>query len=101
MSAEILEWIGINHPEITLHINEKSYRNRPLTEEQKQENREKSRTRARVEHIFGHITNSMGGMFIRRIGICRAECAIALKNLVYNISRYATLRRLGRALVMA
>src|SRR5450759_5246478 len=34
-------------------INEKGYRNKPLTEEQKANNKEKSRTRARVEHVFG------------------------------------------------
>jgi len=32
---------------------EKGVRNRPLTEEQKANNREKSRVRSRVEHILG------------------------------------------------
>jgi IS5 family transposase len=77
--------------DIVLNINEKGYRNKPLTEEQKASNREKSKTRVRVEHVFGHMTNSMGGMTIRCIGITRARCAIALKNLAYNMSRYAYL----------
>jgi hypothetical protein len=47
--------------------------------------------RARVEHVFGHITNSMSGMTIRCIGLRRARCAIALMNLAYNLSRYAYL----------
>jgi len=34
-------------------INEKGYRNKPLTEEQKVGNKEKSKVRARVEHLFG------------------------------------------------
>jgi IS5 family transposase len=32
-------------------VNEKGYRNKPLTEEQKASNKEKSKTRARIEHI--------------------------------------------------
>ena len=77
------------NPEMELRINEKGYRNRPLTEEQKATNREKSRVRARVEHPFGHITNSMGGLTVRCIGLRRATCVIAFKNLAYNMSRYA------------
>jgi IS5 family transposase len=79
------------NPGVKLEINEKGYRNRPLTEEQKASNREKSRTRVRVEHVFGHMSNSMGGLFIRCIGIRRATCMVALKNLAYNLSRYAYL----------
>ena len=33
-------------------VNEKGYRNKPLTEEQKANNTKKSKIRARVEHIF-------------------------------------------------
>ncbi|HAL65096.1 MAG: Transposase [Bacteroidetes bacterium 38_7] len=36
-------------------IHEKGYRNKPLTDEQKNQNREKSKTRARVEHVFNLI----------------------------------------------
>lgn len=81
--------------DIALNIHEKAYRNRPLTEEQKQSNREKSRTRARVEHVFGHMTQSMQGLFVRGIGIIRARCAVGLKNLAYNLSRYKYLRSSG------
>ena len=77
---------------VELRINEKGYRNKPLTDEQKASNREKSKVRARVEHVFGHMTNAMGGMTIRCIGLRRARCAIAFKNLAYNLSRYAYLR---------
>ena len=41
---------------------EKGYRNKPLTEEQKANNTDKSRVRSRVEHIFGFMENSMEGM---------------------------------------
>lgn len=89
LSQATNEWFAKNHKHIKLHINEKGYKNKPLTAQQKEDNREKSRTRSRIEHIFGHMTGSMGGMIIRCIGLARAECAIALKNLVYNFSRYA------------
>lgn len=71
--------------EMTNHIHEKGYRNTPLTDEQKESNHHKSRTRARVEHIFGFIENSMHGSFIRTIGIKRATAVVGLMNLTYNI----------------
>jgi IS5 family transposase len=78
-------------PKIKFVINEKGYKNNPLTQEQKENNRQKSRTRARVEHVFGHMTNSMGGIFVRTIGLAKSTMAITLKNLAYNISRYSFL----------
>ena len=68
-------------------IHEKGYRNKPLTESQKESNTEKSRVRVRVEHIFGFIENSMGGSHIRSIGKTRARTIIGLINLTYNIFR--------------
>jgi IS5 family transposase len=69
-------------------IHEKGYRDHPLTKTQIKNNTAKSRIRARVEHVFGTMTNSMGGIFVRSIGIIRAEGNIALMNLTYNIKRY-------------
>lgn len=74
-------------------INEKAYKNKPLTEEQKAENRVKSKTRARVEHIFGFMENSLNAGMIRTIGIIRAKSQIALINLTYNIKRYCQLEK--------
>ncbi len=68
-------------------ICEKGYKSKPLTEKQKQSNKEKSKTRVRVEHIFGFMENSMGGMYNRKIGIKRANTAIGLMNLTYNMFR--------------
>ncbi len=42
-------------------IHERGYRNHPLTEEQKLSNRSKSKTRAKVEHVFGTWVMQMGG----------------------------------------
>lgn len=73
-------------------VNEKGYRNKPLSEEQKVNNKEKSRTRARVEHLFGFVENSMNGSFIRTIGIARARAKIGMMNLTYNICRCVQLK---------
>ncbi len=73
--------------EVIAKINEKGYRNKPLTEEQKTNNKEKSKIRARVEHIFGFVENSMHGSFIRTIGILRAQAKIGMMNITYNIFR--------------
>ena len=75
------------------HIHEKGARNHPLTEAQKTSNKEKSRVRVRVEHVFGSMTNELGGITIRTIGHARAKVQIGLLNLVYNIKRVVTLIR--------
>jgi IS5 family transposase len=66
---------------------EKGARDHPLTEEQIANNREKSRTRSRVEHIFGFMEMSMNGMYINCVGIKRAAAIIGLMNLTYNMYR--------------
>jgi IS5 family transposase len=74
-------------------VHEKGYRGKPLTEKQKGDNTEKSRTRARVEHIFGFVENSMHGSIVRTIGMVRAKAKIGMMNLVYNISRCVQLQK--------
>jgi len=74
-------------------ICEKGRRNHPLTDEQRQSNRQKSRTRCRVEHIFGFIEGAMNGSLVRSIGIIRAKAATALTCLVYNIFRYVQINK--------
>jgi len=66
---------------------EKGVRNRPLTDEQKASNKEKSKVRVRVEHIFGFMEMSMNQMYINCIGIKRAAAIIGLMNLTYNMCR--------------
>jgi transposase, IS5 family len=74
-------------------IHERAYRGAPLTEAQKASNTEKSKIRARVEHVFGHMQTSLGGMLIRSIGEIRAKVNIGLMNLTYNLSRVEMLIR--------
>ena len=73
----------------------KAFRNKPMTKKQEKENRKISRTRSRIEHIFGFMTNSMNGICIRSIGFARAEFNIGLMNLTYNMSRYRFLEAQG------
>ena len=89
-------YAGKELPEhIENRVCEKGYRGRPLTEEQKESNRIKSRTRCRIEHVFGYMTVSMHGLTVRSVGIKRAEFNIGITNLVYNICRYSILKRKG------
>jgi len=76
---------------IKSEINRKGYRNRKLNAFQIKLNMKKSAIRARVEHVFGHMANSMQAGLIRCIGFSRARSKIILTNLVYNISRYTHL----------
>ena len=75
------------------NVHEKAYKNAPLTDQQKSDNRERSKVRARVEHVFGFMENSMNGMRLRTIGQVRTELSIGLMNLVYNFFRYEQLVR--------
>lgn len=88
---ELLESFGIDN-----QVHEKGTRGAALTETQRRHNRQKSKIRALVEHVFGFMENSMNGIYLRTIGMKRAKCVIGLANLVYNLCRYAQLVRLGR-----
>ena len=72
---------------------EKGFRGKALTNEQKESNRVKSKTRCRIEQVFGYMTVSMHGLTVRSIGLKRAEFNIGITNLVYNICRYTFLER--------
>jgi len=91
VGVELHEQIREKCPNVDLRIHEKGYRNKPLSPQQKSSNTAKSRVRCRVEHVFGHIQTSMGGPLVRCIGMVRATAEIGLKNLAYNIYRYAYL----------
>jgi IS5 family transposase len=64
---EILE----KFPNIKLHICSKPYRNKALTDQDKETNKLISRIRRRIEHIFGYMTRFMGNLTARRHGIGR------------------------------
>ncbi len=74
-------------------IHEKGYRNRPLTDKQKDSNHKKSKIRVRIEHVYGFMTGSMNGITVRSIGRQRACFNIGLTNIVYNLCRFSILKR--------
>lgn len=67
-------------------IHRKKPRGKPMPAQTASANAAKSSTRARVEHVFARQKDQMG-LFIRTIGIARAEAKITLANLAYNIDR--------------
>ena len=78
-------------------IHRRAARNRPLSARQKSANTTRSKVRARIEHVFGHQQNSMGGKIVRSIGIVRARFKIGMMNLGYNIRRLVQLKRMAAA----
>ena len=73
-------------------IHEKGYNYKKLTEVQRRRNKRKSKTRARIEHIFGFMTNSMNRIYIRYRNFVRNAAAIGLMNLTYNLFRLVQLK---------
>ncbi|AOV16999.1 hypothetical protein BJI67_07950 [Acidihalobacter aeolianus] len=55
----------------------------PCNEREQAANRQRSKIRAQVEHIFAQQANRL----IRTIGKARAEVKIGMMNLVYNMRR--------------
>ncbi len=81
--------------EVKDRICEKGYRDHPLTKEQMESNRLKSKTRSRVEHVSGFMECVMNKLFVRTIGLARAAVITGMINLVYNMCRYEQIIRLG------
>lgn len=71
----------------------KAFKNAPLSNYQKRENRKKSKVRARVEHIFGAMSMKMHDIRIRSIGERRATFVIGMRNTIYNMCRFEFLWR--------
>ena len=78
----------------TSRVHHRTWKDQILTKRQQQENRTRSRIRARVEHVFGHQVKAMRQTIVRGIGLARIRTRIALANLAYNMSRLVQLRRL-------
>lgn len=67
-------------------IHRKKPRGQPMAARTAKANAAKSTVRARVEHVFAHQKDKMG-LFIRTIGIKRAQAKVTLANLAYNMHR--------------
>lgn len=79
--------------EVTKEVCSKGQRCHPLTEEQKLKNKRISKTRARVEHVFGFMEGAMHGLTCRLIGLTRAKVVVGLVNLFYNMFRFEQIVR--------
>ena len=73
----------------------RSVRGKKLSKKQETVNRKNSKTRVRVEHVFGYCELNLHGMFSRVIGFARNAARNTLTNLVYNVCRYEQIVRLG------
>ena len=73
------------------NICSKGTRNHALKEEEKNQNREYSKTRCRVEHIFSALYQKAHVRILHGIGLVRVRAQIGLRNLAYNMTRYCYL----------
>jgi IS5 family transposase len=73
---------------VRVHICDRVYRNKPLSEAEKVGSRVIARVRARVEHVFGYMTRFMVGISCRVHGLGRVGRGVACKNLAYNLCRF-------------
>ncbi len=71
---------------LTSRIHRKKPKGKPMPEVISRANAKKSSIRARVEHVFAHQKNRYG-LFIRTIGLARAEAKLMLANLAYDFDR--------------
>lgn len=78
---------GVRKARMKWRVLKQARRNTPLTEGQKRINTERSRVRARVEHVFGSMNKQLHGLSVRCIGLMRATFRVGLTNLCYNILR--------------
>jgi transposase, IS5 family len=72
-------------------IHRKKPPGRPMPERMRIANAQKSKVRSAIEHVFAQQKGPLG-LFVRTIGIARAEVKIGMANLAYNIRRFVWLR---------
>jgi IS5 family transposase len=77
------------------HVQRKGCRHKKLTEREKRGNHTRSKTRCRIEHVFGVQAMMASDLILRSIGMTRARAKIGLRNLAYNMFRYKTLATTG------
>ena len=71
---------------LTSRIHRRKPTGKPMPKATALANAKKSSVRAVVEHVFAHQKNRFG-LFIRTIGLVRAEAKLTLANLAYNFER--------------
>lgn len=78
------KWLGSKM--LVSRIHRRKPAGRPMPQNIARANAAKSSIRAAVEHVFAHQKNRFG-LFIRTIGIARAEAKLILANIAYNFDR--------------
>ncbi len=73
-------------------IHRRKPKGKPMPRQMAKANARKSAVRAAIEHPFAHQKGPMR-LVIRTIGLARAEAAITLANMVYNMKRWCWLDR--------
>ena len=71
---------------LTSRIHRRKPAGKPMPQATARANAKKSSIRAAVEHVFAHQKNRFG-LFIRTIGLARAEAKLTLANIAYNFDR--------------
>ena len=71
---------------LSSRIHRRKPKGKPMPKATARANAAKSVIRARIEHVFAHQKNRFG-LFIRTIGIKRAEAKLTLANLACNFDR--------------
>jgi len=89
-SIQRLEALGFRE-----HVQRKGCKHRKLTKREQQGNRTRAKIRSRIEHVFGVQAMVAGNLIMRCIGMIRARATIGLRNLAYNMNRYAMLATTG------
>ena len=98
-SKEIEDYLKENN--VKSKIINRAYRNKALTNNQHKLNHKHSKTRVRVEHIFGTLKTSMNNaLSLKAIGLQRIKSLTGLLNLTYNLLRYEQLARLKKIPIM-
>ena len=98
-SKEIEDYLKENN--VKSKIINRAYRNKALTNNQHKLNHKHSKTRVRVEHIFGTLKTSMNNaLSLKAIGLQRIKSLTGLLNLTYNLLRYEQLVRLKKIRIM-
>lgn len=80
---------------IKAFIQVKGTSNVVLTDKQRRQNRQKSKIRCRVEHVFALIKNSLGGLHLEYINMDRITSSVGLINLIHNLVRFGQLRQIA------
>jgi len=93
--------IYLKENQVKSKIIKRKYRNKPLEISDHKKNYKHSKTRVRVEHIFGTLTSQMNNaLHLKAIGIKRISSLVGLMNLTYNLVRYEQLVRLQKVKVI-